>query len=547
MWRRRSPSPALALSGQEGPSLLHPIPWLPIVASLALGAGCIGEGAPDGDDDEDTSPPATDCPPLEGTRFRDEGFQRGLRVGMHDPASAGQDIEGGRGNVVLQDFDGDGDLDILLNETEEGLALFANDGAGQFQLHARLLGFDARPALAVGAADLDEDGLPDLVLGGFGWAGIATNQGGLTFAPPELFLEDHSGAFFGAVSIGDVDGDGDLDLLLPAQVELKVNAGSIEHRLFLLQDGRPTESRALVPAGAPFDSQVGLLADVDGDSDLDVLLLGDQGPTSAIFRNDGPGADGFPTLVDETVSLGFDLDVAAMGLDGADLNGDGRLDWCVTDLGPPKCWVSNGDTFVESSLALGLVPDEWVEPDGTTGWSNDFADLDNDGFVDQVQATAPYDDALSYPDLAWRGGPSGLFDDVGAAWGIDSRDNHFGLATGDLDGDGYLDLVTAGSATRPLLLMNTCSEGGWLEVAAPGPPGNPDGFGAVVEVESGERTWRRPITGPRGQGQGPARAHFGLGDQADGVTVRVRWPDGQEVVVTDVPPRTRPLIPHPSR
>ena len=92
------------------------------------------------------------------------------------------------------------------------------------------------------------------------------------------------------------------------------------------------------------------------------------------------------TLVEGDVSSGADLEMAAMGLDSADLNADGQLDYCITDVGRPLCLVSQGDgLYAEGGASLGVYPDG-VGGAGaflsTVGWSLDFADLDNDGWMD---------------------------------------------------------------------------------------------------------------------------------------------------------------------
>ena len=91
--------------------------------------------------------------------------------------------------------------------------------------------------------------------------------------------------------------------------------------------------------------------------------------------------------------------------------------------------------------------------------------------------------------------------------------------------------------------MNRCSDGGWLTVRAVGAPGNPLGLGARVTV-TGERTRVREIQGQRALGQGPARAHFGLGDE-DVVDVEVRWTDGAVMTLEGVEARQTLRVEHP--
>ena len=90
------------------------------------------------------------------------------------------------------------------------------------------------------------------------------------------------------------------------------------------------------------------------DGDLDLLALSDLGPPSAFWRNDGL-VDGVVQWVDDGASLGAALEIAAMGIDSADLNRDGVLDYCISDVGPPRCLLSDGlGGYVEGAHALGF-------------------------------------------------------------------------------------------------------------------------------------------------------------------------------------------------
>lgn len=278
--------------------------------------------------------------------------------------------------------------------------------------------------------------------------------------------------------------------------------------------------------------------DLDGWPDLFLPTDGDR-PTE-LFRGLGLVGDR-PGFEDVARAAGADLVMRAMGMDATDLNEDRRPDFCISDTGPPRCLSSLGSgEFIESGLALGIQesPDS---DDPVVGWGIDFADLDNDGYVDLVQASGPANEdlddvgpesALLHPDRWWQGGEDG-FTDVSAAIGLADTDNHLSVVSADLDGNGALDVVLAGPHERPHLLMSACTAGHWLELDLGGPPGNPRALGAIVTATAGDRSWTQEVRIAIGPGQQPARLHFGLGE-AEAVDLDVRWPDGTSSSVEDL-------------
>ena len=240
-----------------------------------------------------------------------------------------------------------------------------------------------------------------------------------------------------------------------------------------------------------------------------------------------------------------------MGLDIADLNGDGLLDYCITDDGPPLCLLTQADGgFVDGTASLGIATDV---PAGTVGWGIEVLDFDADGHLDLAQASGPSRKSFAEDenppqlvDLLWRGAPGG-FREVGASVGFASSANHIGLAAADLDGDGGLDLVVGGPGTVPGIHMNVGVPGNRLEVDLIGPPGNRDGFGAVVTVKLGDEKLVQALHGPRGPSQRSVRLGFGLGDTISVDTVVVDWPDGSVTSVSDVSASGRITVSHPGR
>ncbi len=542
-----------------------------------LVAGCLDKGvaADTGGTTEPVVLPANvaasdeiTCPsPVEGwERFSEEAVARGVTEPLPDIAEVfGQWVAGRDGYVAVFDLDDDGDLDIAAGGFDGVMDIYLNDGTGHFTWRDDLLVKQVWPGETLEAfafADLDGDRLPEAVGTGSSRFTLFRNLGGAAFDGGETTYvggQDPAYAYL-TLMLGDLNGDGWLDLFLPS-------LGEPEHF-----DVPPEELRAdpdvlvlgtadgLVEAGevAPERGgtrcRTGLLTDREGDGDLDIFLATDLGPESTFWRNDGVDALGMPRLVDDAVEVGAGLFIAAMGIDGADLNADGYQDWCMTDVGVPRCLVSDGaGGWYEGQAAMGLTP---ADPTGiahrTVGWSIDFADLDNDGLLDVVQAAGglePPGDPEGgdiQPDLVWAGRPDGTFEDVSELTGIHSPDNHIGMATGDLDGDGFLDVVLAGPGQVPEVHMNTCSDAAWIEVDLAAPPPNALGIGAAVKVVAGDLVQTREIHTARGMGQGPARLHFGLGERELVDELWVHWPDGTWSVVEDLPVRRRYTVFHPA-
>jgi len=229
------------------------------------------------------------------------------------------------GSKVFLDHDGDGDLDILA--TDLATKLLVNDGTGHFSL-AAVFDTPLLPELPwwIEAADLSGDGLDDVVLvydGSPDVVEIWENAGGGTF-----LLRGHTITPAGSVrqiSLGDIDGDLDLDLLAANGVWLNQGWSATDPLLF---------SAAALPAG--FRAEV--LADADGDGDLDALTGG------GMYANDGSGnfAD-LPAPSSGTCHAAGDLD------------GDGDLDLLIAgSLGPRLYWEENDGS---GSFSLGGTTD----------------------------------------------------------------------------------------------------------------------------------------------------------------------------------------------
>ncbi len=308
-------------------------------------------------------------------------------------------------------------------------------------------------------------------------------------------------------------------------------------RVLLVDDGSYEDS-VVLDNGTRSLVLAAVFTDYDGDGDQDILMPSDRGLPAALWERDGED------WRDVAPDLGAALDLDAMGVASTDWNGDGQLDYCITDTGPMRCLISGEGGFVESAAALGLVPPASEASTPTVGWTVELGDLDNDGDLDAFQSSgsvfgSPDDPADGFPDLFWEGRQDGTFDvrdDMAAAVLVGPRyPDHYGAAMADVDRDGWLDLLVTPDAGAPQLWMNRCGAGRFLSVDLVDSASNSEACGARVELTVGGQTRVREITNMRGQGQGPSLVHFGVGPADAAERLRVVWPDGEVEEQAEVP------------
>jgi hypothetical protein len=516
------------------------------------------DGSPDGDAEVILGPTVTCAAPVAGfDRFTEEGGARGFDFNLQyesDPNPCFEVL----GSVVSSDLDGDGDPDVLLHNRDGFPGLFENDGAGRFQptpVNLPVRPTFGRSVLSFAAVDLTGDALPDVVVTGADLLLMSPNLGGLDFGPWEVLWDDpgYPRACFNTQVWGDIDRDGDLDVVLPAIDPVpdensvldftnvgKDDVAGVSTELLLLNDGGSFGAPIELHQGTDGSdglSIVGFMTDRDHDGDTDLFIASDRpsptNPPSAFFRNDGPGTPG-PILVNDAASISADLRINGMGLGSNDLNGDGQLDYCMSDVSPKlACLLSDGSGgYYESGAALGLTSNWALDVDPNTGeqndmstWSVEVVDFENDGRLD-VAAAAGGMIGQPMEDVIWQGQADGTFTDRSDDVGVGTLIEHFGMVADDFDGDGHRDLLFSGWQVQPTFWSNPCGAGGWIELKLEGPPGNTAGLGARVEADLGDRVDIQEIHALRSLGQSSPSVHLGLGDASSTGEVVIYWPDG---------------------
>ncbi len=328
-------------------------------------------------------------------------------------------------HVALGDIDGDGDLDILAADGDRNQVIARrNDGGGVFSALPGVGVADGSTDVVL--ADIDNDGDLDLL--------ATTSNGNGTNGAVSVRTNNGTGTFGGAqnvgvngsplkVATGDIDGDGDLDLLAittrgsgPDVVSVRRNDGA---------GGFSGTQTVAVGANA----QSLALGDLDGDGDLDLVVANWDDNNVSVRLNDGAGLFGGTA----TVAVGNAPSGVALG----DLDGDGDLDLLASNANDDNVSVrlNNGAGGFSGTTSIGV---------GVTPESVILGDLDHDGDLDFITNSfgAPFSgpNKVSVRFNNGTGGFSGT-QEVSIVEGF-----IFGAALGDMDADGDLDIVTATQA-----------------------------------------------------------------------------------------------------
>ncbi len=424
------------------------------------------------------------------------------------------DTVGGPG-VCAFDFDGDVDIDLyFVDRAGYPSALYRNDGA-TFTDVAAQAGV-ATPGDAIGclAFDYDGDGDLDLFVTTTGSDALYRNDGG-AFTDVTAAAGIVESGFSTSASAGDIDGDGDLDLFVARLVQLStcpdacylfpIACQAEQNLLFVNQGGTFVESAAARGLGDLDPSLAAVFFDEDEDGDLDLYVGNDMGIAfpDRLYVNDGAGF-----FHDEGSARGYSAaGTDTMGVDVGDFNGDGTTDMVTTDFRdrPTRLY----DCF-EAGLPCSFTS---MPPESTQGvnWGVGFVDFDQDGDLDVFQSGGDVFDPelVGTPNQLFLNRGDGLFDvsAPAAGSGLEHLAVHRGVAFGDLDEDGDIDVVVASNGGRPAVLYNVGAAGHSVKVDL-----GPKGTGArVTAISGGRRLTEHAIVGGSYLGSSDPRLHFGIG------------------------------------
>jgi hypothetical protein len=277
--------------------------------------------------------------------------------------------------------------------------------------------------------------------------------------------------------------------------------------------------------------------DYDDDGFIDLFVANDSNP-NLLHRNLGNGRFESVGLVSGVAVNAEARAQAGMGADSGDYDGDGRMDLVLTAFAHDRNTLYrniDGRQFEDATVATGLAASTFVR----MGWGTALLDADLDGKLDLFFANGHiFSDIDDYPQLGetYRQQNQLLlnlgsrFRDVsaGAGPGLQVARASRGLAVGDLDDDGDLDVVVSNMDDEPTLLENSQRTGHhWVAVRVISPAKNRFAIGAKVTIEGGGRKQVREIrSGGSYLSQSDLRAYFGLADHTGPIAVEVRLPGG---------------------
>ena len=499
------------------------------------------------------------------------------RLGLDDP--------GRKGGSVMDDFDGDGRLDIVASsaglfavaegENANQLRYFRNEGDGTFADRTTQAGLDGLVSgLHVIHADYDNDGFLDLLVLRGAWLD--------TGHPNSLLRNDGDGTFTDvteaagllmpaptqAAAWGDYDNDGWVDLFIgnesrvpPGGAGAAAPGGGSVYPSRLFRNNRDgTFTDVAAEAGV---AVVGFVKGVvwgdydnDGRLDLYVTRLHPDEP-NLLFHNEGPGPGGEWSFRDAAAEAGVEGPPVSFPTWFFDYDNDGWEDLFVSGfsggladvvlerLGQPhrgqlpRLYRNDGDgTFTDVTAAVGL--DRIM-----VGMGSNFGDLDNDGFLDLYLGTGDPDYRMLIPNLMFRNAGGERFQDVTSSGGFGHLQKGHGVSFGDLDADGDQDLYhVAGGAfegdTFPnALYLNPGHGNRWLTLRLEGAASNRAAIGARIRVAvvtpEGDRDIHVTVGAGGSFGGSSLQQEIGLGAATSVRRVTITWPaTGETDVYGDV-------------
>lgn len=458
-------------------------------------------------------------------------------------AAVGVDRISGAGGTILDDFDNDGLLDVIISSVDacESLKFFRNNGDGSFSDQTEKAGLSEQiGGINCIQTDFNNDGWLDIFVMRGGWEfpmrnSLLRNDGNGVFTDVTeesgLLSADHRTH---SAAWADFDNDGWLDVFIaheetPSQLFRNRGNGTFEDVTRKAGVGRTGFSK-----GSTW-------GDYDNDGFAD-LYVSNYGGENFLYRNKGDG-----TFEEVAARLGVNKPLMSFPTWFFDYDNDGWLDLFVASFVPSVTEVARGflnlpqqaetmklyrnnqrGGFEDVTAAVGLAK---VVP--TMGAN--FGDFDNDGFLDVYLGTGAPSYAALMPNFAFRNREGKGFADVTAVMGTGHLQKGHGVGFGDLDNDGDQDLYVnvggfiPGDKYNKALFANPTSKTNWISIKLAGAKSNRAAIGAKIKLTladaTGKQSFRyKEVSSGGSFGASPLAQHFGLGKFQRVLELEIQWP-----------------------
>jgi enediyne biosynthesis protein E4 len=475
------------------------------------------------------------------------------------------------------DFDNDGWMDIYLVNSGRSRfynpphplrnALYRNNRDGTFTDVTEKAGVPGGGyGMGVAVGDYNGDGFPDLYVTQFDRNILYRNNGDGTFTDVTEKAGVAAGGWSSSAVWFDYDNDGKLDLFVCQFAEFDASLGcgtdgaGVRHycipRIFKPRpswlfhnngDGTFTDVSDATGIASHLGKAWGVVAtDLNNDGKMDLFVANDT-VSNFLFMNRGKSFE----EVGLVAGVAYSADGRArsgMGVDSADFDQDGQMDLFVANIDQEifSLYRNNGDgTFDDISMPQGIgMPTRWM-----SGWGLKFFDYDNDGNLDLLLANGFPDDLIDQTSslVKWKE-PLLLFHNDGKTFHNVSAESgpvfarNFparGLALGDFNNDGKVDVLISNNDAPPVLLRNYSGQDShWLGIHLVGRKCNPDAVGARITYQAGDlKRTRMKVGGGSFLSSHDPRIVLGIGKRAKIDWIEVKWPQPSGAVerFTDLP------------
>ncbi|WP_339633507.1 CRTAC1 family protein [uncultured Maribacter sp.] len=471
------------------------------------------------------------------------------------------------GGVTVFDFNNDGFEDLYITSGIQADRLYLNKGNGTFEDVFKGSGLEVTNEYVtqgVVSADINKDGFRDLFI-----TTITTTDGKnvIPRAKNLLFLNNGNATFTNVTkaygleefnsfstgpSFGDIDADGYPDLFVGNYFqEFTGKLGIIKDativsanqtaRSYLLKNNEGKSFKnvyddyGLGHKGFGFG---GVFTDFDNDQDQDLLVNQDFGYKAVpnfLYQNEYPN-DRFEDVSQQTE---MDLKINAMGAAVGDYNGDGWMDYYVTNIKFNMLMENqgNGNPFVDKAKELGTY-------NLAISWGANFADFDHDEDLDLFVSNGDLNPNCTPMGNFYFENNANTYTEKGRELAI----NDYGIGRGsvifDMDNDGDMDLLVVNQkpilnypiASTTRLFRNDIATGNWLKIALKGVQAESNGIGSRVTVIANGKKFIREIDGGGSShiSQNSVIAHVGLGTTTKIDSVIVNWSGGNTQIITNI-------------